>query len=109
MAHRTRLVIIAVLLLLLCVSCRTVETKTEYVYVKENIDIQDSLELLFDSRPEDYTPDIPEETYLFKNTNDYELALVATEGLLEQWEDYSYALEQFLSSLAETLKGDAAT
>ena len=104
MARKIETAVFIFLLLCLCISCRTVETKTEYVYVKEKVDIQESLDVLFDTRPKNYVPDIPDETYLFRTTNDYEVALVATEGLLEEWEDYSYSLEVFLKSLASTLK-----
>ena len=106
MEKRVELITVMILILLCMCSCRTVETKTEYVYIKETMDIQDSVDILFDTRPKDYVPAIPDETYLFRTTNDYELALVATEGLLEEWEDYSYALEIFISGLAETLKGN---
>lgn len=93
-----------VLALSCCVSCRTAEPQIEYVYVEPTYpDIKPSMELLFDSRPnnEEQMKLLPKEQVdtslkLLYNSWEYQCAW-------ERWEDYAINLEDFIKGVAEEL------
>lgn len=92
-----RIVPFVILVSLLVVSCKSVET----VYVEpEPLDIGPSIQVLFDARPDDSKLVIkpsPETVYdLMENSNVYLTAW-------ENWKTYSKALESYLEKLRGTL------
>lgn len=92
-----RIVHFVLLISLLFVSCKSVET----VYVEpEPLDIGPSFQLLFDARPDDSKLVIkssPETVYdILENSNVYLTAW-------ENWKTYSETLESYLEKLRETL------
>lgn len=92
-----RIVPFVLLVSLLFVSCKSVET----VYVEpEPLDIGPSIQLLFDAKPDDSKLVIkssPETVYdILENSNVYLTAW-------ENWKTYSEALESYLEKLRETL------
>lgn len=98
--RKSRLFAALLLMLVVLVSCGTTKT----VYIEQKLDISDSVDELFKIRPKYYVPNIPESAYELKTFKDIELVLVSTQGLMEEWQDYSYALEQYLLELSKTLK-----
>ena len=101
------IIVIGMLALVSCVSCKTTEPEviTEYVYVEPaRIDLTDDLTLLFDARPNnaEQMKIIPHDQVktsweLMWNSNEYFMAW-------ERWEDYATGLEGYLEGLAESLK-----
>lgn len=92
-----RIVSFVLLVSLLFVSCRSVET----VYVEpEPLDIGPSIQMLFDARPDDSKLVIkssPETVYdILENSNVYLTAW-------ENWKTYSTSLEDYLRTLKEVL------
>lgn len=94
-----RIVPFVLLVSLLFVSCKSVET----VYVEpEPLDIGPSIQLLFDARPDDSKLVIkssPETVYdILENSNEYLTAW-------GNWKNYSTSLEDYLRTLQEVLMG----
>lgn len=94
-----RIVPFVLLISLLFVSCKSVET----VYVEpEPLDIGPSIQLLFDARPDDsklLIKSSPETVYdILENSNVYLKAW-------ENWKNYSTSLEDYLRTLQEVLMG----
>lgn len=93
-----------VLCLSCCVSCATSEPVVEYVYVEPVYpDIRPSMQLLFDSRPND-----AEQMQLIpKDKVDNSIKLLANSWAYqcawERWEDYALNLEEFIKGVAEEL------
>lgn len=100
------IIVIAMLALVSCVSCKTTEPEivTEYVYIEpEKLDISPDVQLLFDARPnnQEQMQVIPHDLVqtswqLMWNSNEYFMAW-------ERWEDYATGLEDFLAGLRDNL------
>lgn len=94
------IMLIALLLLACCVSCKS--TEPEGIYVKP--DIEEPVTMLFDTRPNDEEEMmiIPHEAVkttlqLMWNGNEYQLAW-------ERWKNYAIGLEDFLNGLVAEFK-----
>ena len=99
--------IILTLLLLTLVACsttvRTID-KDKLVLIPSNFDIDESVQILFDSRPP-LEPDTPTDT----EADNYYLALAYSyKEYGDSWMDYSFRLEDYLEHLKLVLKEPAS-
>jgi len=103
--RRISLAVLTVLLAVMLASCATKApetiTVTEVVYKPIELDISDSVELLFDARPP-LAPDLTVDdgaTVLQKAT----LYALSYKGWGESWQEYSMRLEDYIMLLERTL------
>lgn len=96
---------IAVIIVLLLSSCKTVETVERVVYVDKKIDLDPSIEIAVSARPSNNVDLIME----CKDTSDviYNSIIYLTQW--EKWEEYARHLERFLAQLSLQLKDSASS
>ena len=90
------------LIVLLCVLCMLVSCRhTQTVVEEEPIDLTPSMDLLFDSRPDNTKLDIIVEVQTLDD-----IILNSAEYLKawEWWENYSDALEEYIRNIGKTLR-----
>lgn len=89
------------LIVLLCVLCMLVSCRHTQTVEEEPIDLTPSMDLLFDSRPDNTKLDIIVEVQTLDD-----IILNSAEYLKawEWWENYSDALEEYIRNIGKTLR-----
>ena len=89
------------LIVLLCVLCMLVSCRHTQTVEEEPIDLTPSMDILFDSRPDNTKLDIIVEVQTLDD-----IILNSAEYLKawEWWENYSDALEEYIRNIGKTLR-----
>lgn len=95
-------IIMALVLVLMCVSCKSADV--EYVYVPQTLDISEPNGIMFDSRP--HTGIMTGDATTYEGLYNFAFEVV---DAYAQWFTYADNLETYLRALEEQLKGGEET